>query len=102
MNGEPLKETVLVTNPEGLHMRPLTAFAQFAGRFQSSVTVSREGHSVDGKSPWDMMTMLSPPGSTITLEVDGPDATDAFDALVAMLKKAASEEDTPDPRSQKG
>jgi phosphocarrier protein len=101
MNGQPLQQSVLITNPEGLHMRPLTAFAQFAARFQSTVTVSRDGRSVNGKSPWDMMTMLSPPGSTITLEVDGPDAPDAFGALVAMLTKAASEEDSPDPCPRK-
>jgi phosphotransferase system HPr (HPr) family protein len=101
MNGQPLQQTVLVTNPEGLHMRPLTAFAQFAGRFQSTVTVSREGRSVNGKSPWDMMTMLSLPGSKITLEVEGPDAAEAFAALVALLK-AAAEENPADPLSQKG
>ena len=31
MNGEPLRRTVLVTNPEGFHLRPVTAFVVTVG-----------------------------------------------------------------------
>lgn len=88
MNGQPLRQTVLITNPEGFHLRPITAFAQLADKFTCSVTVSREGRSVNGKSPWDMILMLSPPGSELTVEVEGPDATEALAALVALLGKS--------------
>jgi phosphotransferase system HPr (HPr) family protein len=86
MNGQPLKQTVFVSNPEGFHMRPITAFVQLASRFQSNVKVSRDERSADGKSAMDMLTqMLSMPGSVLTLEVDGPDAQDCLDALVALF-----------------
>jgi phosphocarrier protein HPr len=99
MNGEPLKKTVLITNPQGFHMRPITAFAQRAAGFASNVTVSREGRSANGKSPWDLMQMLSPPGSELTVEVDGPDAPDALAALVALLAESneKGEEASPAP-----
>ncbi len=86
MNGQTLKHTVLITNPEGFHMRPITAFVQVASRFQSNVKVSRDDRSADGKSAMDMLTqMLSVPGSVLTLEVDGPDSKDCLDALIAMF-----------------
>jgi phosphotransferase system HPr (HPr) family protein len=85
MSGQSLRQTVRITNPQGFHMRPITAFAQKAATFSSSVTVTREGRTVNGKSPWDLMLMLSPPGSELTVEVDGPDAPDALAALVALL-----------------
>src|SRR5262245_25888359 len=88
MSGEPLRQTVRITNPQGFHMRPVTAFAQRAGAFASSVTVSREGRTVNGKSPWDLMLMLSPPGSELTVEVEGPDAPEALAALVALLEES--------------
>jgi phosphocarrier protein len=88
MNG-PLKQTVRITNPQGFHLRPITNFAQKAAAFASTVTVSRPGLSVNGKSPWDLMQMLSPPGSELTVEVEGPDAPDALAALVALFAEPA-------------
>jgi phosphocarrier protein HPr len=89
MNGQPLKQTVLITNPEGFHMRPITAFVQLASRYRSNVRVSRDDRSADGKSAMDMLTqMLSMPGSVLTVEVDGPDAEDCLNALVALFATA--------------
>jgi phosphotransferase system HPr (HPr) family protein len=94
MNGQPLRQTVVINNPPlGFHMRPVTAFAQLAGRFESAVQVVREGRAVNGKSPWDMMSMLSPPGTELTIEVDGPDAAAALEALVGMLVNLAEAEE---------
>jgi phosphocarrier protein HPr len=103
MNGEPLKQTVLITNPEGFHMRPITAFVQLASRYQSNVKVSRDDRSADGKSAMDMLTqMLSMPGSILTLEVDGPDARDCLDALVALFADAPGANGTGETRAGAG
>jgi phosphocarrier protein HPr len=96
MNGAPLQQKVVITNPQGFHMRPMAAFAQLAARFESSVKVSREGQTVNGKSILDLMLLAAAQGSELTLEVAGPDAKHALDALVALLKKPP-EEDSPEP-----
>jgi phosphocarrier protein HPr len=92
MNGESLSKKVVVSNPQGFHMRPMAAFAQLAARFQSSVKVSREGQSVNGKSILDLMLLAAAQGTELTLEVAGPDAQSALDALVNLLKTPAEEE----------
>jgi phosphotransferase system HPr (HPr) family protein len=92
MNGHPLERKVFVTNPQGFHMRPIAAFAQLAGRFQSRVTVARDGQAVDGKSILDLMLLAAPQGSELTLNVEGPDAESALDALAALLQAAPPEE----------
>ena len=86
MNGEPLRQTVVISNPQGFHLRPMGAFAQLAARFESSVKVSREGQSVNGKSILDLMLLAAVQGTELTLEVAGPDAQAALDALVNLLK----------------
>jgi phosphotransferase system HPr (HPr) family protein len=86
MNGHPLRRQVLITNPQGLHMRPSAAFAELAGRFQSNVTVHYEGKAVNGKSLWDLMLLAALPNTELTVEVDGPDAPAALEALVALLQ----------------
>ncbi len=85
MSGGSVQRNFVVTSPQGLHMRPVTGFAQKAATFQSDVTVSREGRCVNGKSALDMMTMLSMPGTVLTIKADGPDAPAAVEALVALL-----------------
>jgi phosphocarrier protein HPr len=85
MSGGPLQRQVQVTNPNGLHLRPITAFVTRALRFQSHVTVSWDGRSVNGKSPLDLMTLAAEQGSVLTLEVDGPDAGEALETLAAIL-----------------
>jgi len=85
MNSVPLQRTVVITNPNGLHMRPSLAFVELAGRFESKVTVSLNGQKADGKSILDLFGLLVLPGSELLLEVDGPDAPQAIDALVSLL-----------------
>jgi phosphocarrier protein len=97
MNGDPLRKTVVITNPQGFHMRPMAAFAQLASRFDSSVKVSREGQSVNGKSILDLMLLAAAQGTELTLEVAGPDAPDALDALVNLLKAPPEEESSEAP-----
>jgi phosphotransferase system HPr (HPr) family protein len=87
MSVDSLKKTMVITNPRGLHMRPAVQFAQVAGKFQSAVTVKWGERSADGKSPLAMMAnMLAPPGAELTVEVNGPDARAALDALIAVLE----------------
>ncbi len=75
-------------------MRPLTAFAQLAQQFESRVVVMKNGRSVDGKSPFEMFSMVSPRGAELVVEVSGPDAQSALEALAGMLNTIATEEDS--------
>jgi phosphotransferase system HPr (HPr) family protein len=92
MNGNVVQKVVKITSPEGLHLRPLTAFAALAQKFESRVTVSRADKTVDGKSPFEMFMMVSPAGAELTVAAEGPDARQALDALVALLQAATEEE----------
>src|SRR4051794_9842936 len=71
----------------GLHMRPETGIGQGAARFVANVRVCKEGRCVDGKNAWDMMTLLSPPGTILTFEAEGPDAPAVLEAMVAELQR---------------
>ncbi|MBY0231954.1 MAG: HPr family phosphocarrier protein [Gemmataceae bacterium] len=92
MSEESLKRTVVVANPNGLHLRPSAAFVQTAQRFQSRVTVHHNGNSVDGKnSPLDLMLLMAMPGSELVLEAEGPDASQMLDALAEVLSHVPAE-----------
>jgi len=85
MNSTPIQRKVFVTNPNGLHMRPSAQFVQLAEQFQSNVVVRTDSREANGKSIWDLMGLAAEEGTELTLEADGPDASDALEALAALL-----------------
>jgi phosphotransferase system HPr (HPr) family protein len=95
MNAEPLERTVVINNPHGFHLRPMSTFVQTAARFQSGVKVSHDGRTVDGKSMFDLMMLAAGQGAALTVQTEGPDAEAALDALVAVLQAPAPEDDVP-------
>jgi phosphotransferase system HPr (HPr) family protein len=97
MSGDTRRRTVIITNPQGFHLRPMSAFAQMAARFKSGVTVSCDNKSVNGKSIMDLMLLAAAQGSALTVETVGPDAEAALDALVAVVQTPIQEEDAPQP-----
>ena len=93
MTGEWLRHSVTITNPQGLHMRPLQAFVETAGRFQSNVFVTRDGgERVNGKSLLNLLTMAAEEGTVVLLEVSGPDGHEALAALVEALNRTYTDE----------
>jgi len=83
----------IVSNPNGLHMRPLQAFVERASRFQSNVQVGRkEGEMLNGKSLIHLLGLGAEQGTEIVVEVSGPDADAAIEALWDVLEKIYDEE----------
>ncbi len=102
MNGEPLRRQVRITNPQGFHMRPATAFARLAGQFQSSVWLSAGDKRVNGKSPLELMVLGAEQGTEVTLEVNGEDAPEALEILAEHLGAPNLDGDPEPPPPPKG
>lgn len=96
MKGDSLRETVSITNPQGFHMRPMAAFVEAANRFPCAVTVMREGIApVNGKSIWALMGLVAVQGTELVIEVTGPRAAEALQALLVVLQRNFDEEQEP-------
>lgn len=81
----PLRRTLTILNERGLHARAAAKFAQCAGRFQASVTVTRGPHSVTGTSIMGLMMLGAARGLEVVIEVAGADAEAAMQALTALV-----------------
>ena len=67
-------------------MRPQSAFAQLASKFQSDVFLfDGENQKFDGKSPFSLLGLLAEHGTELTLEVCGPDQDAALAALTELM-----------------
>jgi phosphotransferase system HPr (HPr) family protein len=96
MSGEPLRQTVRIVNPQGFHMRPISAFIKCASRFESTVQLAKaDSEAVNGRSVLALMGLGAEQGAELTVEVSGPDAEEALSALVEVLSRPVEEETEP-------
>jgi phosphotransferase system HPr (HPr) family protein len=86
-----LRVEIQIINKLGLHARASSKFTQLASRFKSDVGIARNGRRVNGKSIMGVMMLAAAKGSTVELDVDGPDEQEALDALVALINNRFDE-----------
>ena len=79
------QKDVEVVNKLGLHARASAKLTQLAGKFKSDVWISRSGRRVNAKSIMGVMTLAAAKGSTLRIEIDGADESDAMQALTALI-----------------
>jgi phosphocarrier protein HPr len=78
--------TVEIKNADGLHMRPAMQFVDLASRFDSSITVSNDQTSADGKSIMQMSMLAATCGTRLRIRAEGPDAEQAIEALRELVE----------------
>lgn len=76
---------VRVTNPLGLHARPASIFVKIANRYESDITVTKEGQTVNGKSIMGLLMLAAEQGSEVELSATGRDAEGALTELENYL-----------------
>jgi phosphocarrier protein HPr len=84
--------TVTVLNRLGLHARPAAKFVQTAARFESQISVARNGKNVNGKSIMGMMMLAAAQGAEIEITTEGSDAEEALSVLTALVADRFGEE----------
>lgn len=86
------RAVVRILNKKGLHARASAKIVEAAARFQSRITISRDGQSVDARSIMGLMMLAASPGSEIAIAAEGPDAEAALAAIVALANARFGED----------
>ena len=84
--------TAKITNKRGLHARASAKIVEASARFQSHITVSRDGQTVDGRSIMGLMMLAASCGSEVEICAEGADAAEALKALLALAEAKFGEE----------
>lgn len=90
----PLRRTVRVINPIGLHLRAADRFSRAAKVYNCTVVVWNGDRRADGKNLWDLIALSVLPETEVVLEVDGADAATALEPLSEILAAPGGEEYT--------
>jgi phosphotransferase system HPr (HPr) family protein len=91
---------VEIKNADGLHMRPAMQFVDTASRYQSSIAVSNEQASVDGKSIMQMSMLAATYGTRLKIRAEGVDASEAVEALRELVEVKHFGEPTPEEKGR--
>ena len=88
-----LQQELEIVNKLGLHARASVKLTQAASRFSSEIWLSRNGKRVNAKSIMGVMMLAAARGTTVLLEVDGPDESSALEALAQLVATRFGEPD---------
>ena len=93
MSTKPSLRTVTVSNPQGMHARPVDLFVKTALQFESNIQLVKDGERVDRKSILAILALGAQQGTQLAIEAIGSDADVALDALVTLVEQGFDEED---------
>ena len=79
------KREIKIVNKLGLHARASAKLTQSASKFASSIWLTRNGRRVNAKSIMGVMMLAAGLGSTVELEADGEDESEAMETLAKLF-----------------
>ena len=79
------EKRILIQNELGLHARAATKLVQTASKYPCEITVSKDGHEVNGKSIMGVLMLVASKGTWVVLKAKGDKAQEAIDALVKLI-----------------
>ena len=80
-----------ICNKRGLHARASAKFVMTVEQFDAEVFVTRGSERVGGTSIMGLMMLAAGPGTSITVEATGPQATEVVEALAKLVAERFTE-----------
>lgn len=84
---------VIIINKLGLHARASAKFVSVAAKYQSSLEITQNDKTINGKSIMAVMMLAAHQGTELTLHIDGPDEEAMENALVALIEQRFHEDE---------
>ena len=79
--------TYVVNDPIGIHVRPAGLLVKEVKKFQSTITVTKDGREVNGLKLMGLMGLCVKNGEKITVKADGADEDAAIAALEVFFQE---------------
>lgn len=77
--------TLEIVNEKGLHARASAKMVEVVEAFDASAEVGKDGNSASGDSIMGLLMLAAARGSTIQIQISGPDADALAEALTALV-----------------
>ena len=87
-----LSRKLEIRNQYGIHARPAALIVNIASRYESDITIEKDGNTVSAKSIMGLMTLEASCGSKLHFTAEGPDAEQVLDELESLINGKFDEE----------
>ncbi len=84
-NRQKSEEIVVVTNENGLHIRPVAMISQCAAKFQSKIELEANGQTVDARSIISILLLAATKGTSVKIIAEGVDHQEAVHAIAELF-----------------
>ena len=82
-----MQKDFIIANEYGVHARPATLIVGIANKFQSEITMTYDGITVDLKSIMGVLSLGIKRGSLVTIYTKGEDEVKAMEAITKMFQE---------------
>jgi len=86
-------KTLRVENKAGFHLRVASMISQTALNAASDVLLKNASYEADCKSCLDLLALMAPQGTELTLTVDGEDAVEVADQMEQIFRTKFGEDE---------
>lgn len=86
------RQEFTIVNRLGLHARAAAQLVHLANKFQSDITVEKDGTEVNAKSIMGLLMLAAPKGVSITVIASGDDAEEALIQIGRMINDGFGED----------
>lgn len=80
-----VEREVEVLNRAGIHARPAALIVKVANQFSSNLYMEKDRMKINGKSIMGIITLGAAYKSRLTISTEGPDETEAADAIEQLF-----------------
>jgi phosphocarrier protein HPr len=80
-----LQQHITIINKFGLHTRAAAKLVALAARFESSIKLTKNDHTIDAKSIMGVITLGATKDSILELSITGGDELEARDAILGLV-----------------
>ncbi len=87
-----VERMVTIRNRAGMHARPAALLVKTASEFESRIYIEKDSERVNGKSIMGVITLGATYNTPLKIIADGPDETQALDAIEQLFENRFEEE----------
>jgi phosphocarrier protein HPr len=80
-----VEKAMKIQNELGLHARAATKLVQLASKYPCDITVTKDGHEVNGKSIMGVLMLVASKDTTVLVRAKGDRAAEAVAAIAALI-----------------
>jgi phosphotransferase system HPr (HPr) family protein len=91
-----LQKDFTIQNKVGLHARPAAVLVQTANKFESNISIEKDGMTVSAKSILGVLSLGAGEGARIRVEIEGKDEQEAMATISEVVANKFGDEDEKD------